>query len=236
MTKTQLDKLNKGTLVECLLELAKDSDNSLASLEKKLEEKLNSICNEIVSLNETVRAKNELIDSLKTRLDKQDEIIAKQQRSLESLDRERRENKVVVTGVPDANESLDGATDDESKLRKVLDALGAEVTPKAFIRLGKEPQAGRRRPLLVTLESKAQRDRVLSKTPTLKNRGGDFARIFVKKDSHPNVRAEWTRLFKAEQDEKKRPENVGCVIKLDFKQRQLLRDGIVIDSWNPAPF
>ena len=55
--------------------------------------------------------------------------------------------------------------------------------------------------------------------------------MYVKKDLHPAVREEWKRLHTVQATEKNRPENQGCHIRLDVKERKLYRDGIVIDEW-----
>ncbi len=57
-------------------------------------------------------------------------------------------------------------------------------------------------------------------------------KIYIMKDVHPSIRAEWRRLREAERKEKERPENAGCVIRLDARERKLYRDGVVIDAWN----
>ena len=92
-----------------------------------------------------------------------------------------------------------------------------------------------KRPMLVTLDSRIERDRILEKKTNLKKKE-NLKLIYVKKDLHPNVRNEWRRLFEAEKKEKERPENVGVEIRFDTRKRELLRDGIVIDSWKPTPF
>ena len=233
MTKTQLEKFNKGALVDCLLTLIKDGGSTFESLEKKLDEKFNAIHAEIVELKNTIVEKNQLIENLTSRLDKQDDIIKRQQRNLEALDRERRENRLVVTGIPE-EEALEGQTTDENKLKVIWNALGTEVKPRSFNRIGKEI-AGRKRPLLITLDSRTDRDRILEKKVELK-KNENLKLVYVKKDVHPNVREEWRRLFEAEKAEKERPENAGADIRIDMRKRELLRDGVVIDKWNPSPF
>ena len=89
---------------------------------------------------------------------------------------------------------------------------------------------------MVTLASRQLRDKILGKTKKLKETGAPYGHIYVKKDVHPSVRNEWKRLRDAEATEKAKPENTGCVIRLDTKERKLYRDGVVIDSWRPAPF
>ena len=94
----------------------------------------------------------------------------------------------------------------------------------------------KRRPILVEVDCKEARDRILDKAARLKQFGEDFRRIFVKKDIHPSIRSEWRRLHEAERREKERPENAGCVIRLDARERKLFRDNVVIDEWKLQGF
>ena len=87
--------------------------------------------------------------------------------------------------------------------------------------------------MLLTIPQKDMRSRILANAKNLKTAGEKFSRIYVKKDVHPGVRKEWQRLREAEAKEKERPENAGCDIRLDTRQRKLYRDGEVIDTWNP---
>ena len=82
--------------------------------------------------------------------------------------------------------------------------------------------------VLVTLESESDRKEILDAASS-----ADINPVKIKKDQHPALRKEWRRLFQTEADEKNKPENAGCVIKLDRKQRLLLRDGVVIDRFLP---
>ncbi len=58
----------------------------------------------------------------------------------------------------------------------------------------------------------------------------------MKKDVHPSVRKEWRRLPDVEAAEKAKPENVGCVIRLDTRERKVYKDDTVIDAWNAQFF
>ena len=60
----------------------------------------------------------------------------------------------------------------------------------------------RRRPILVTVASRCARDVVLEKAKVLKT-SGDTLKIYIKKDVHQAVRAEWKRLHDAEKTNKK---------------------------------
>lgn len=57
----------------------------------------------------------------------------------------------------------------------------------------------------------------------------------VKENVLHSIGNEWKRLCDAEAAEKANPENTGCVIRLDIKERKLYRDGVVTDGWRPAP-
>ena len=97
---------------------------------------------------------------------------------------------------------------------------------------GTRQSGGRKRPILVIMETKEAKDRVLDRAKHLKEAGDDYKMIYIKKDQHPSVRAEWRRLHDVEKAEKERPENRGCEIRLDRRERKIYRDGEVIDGWN----
>ena len=88
----------------------------------------------------------------------------------------------------------------------------------------------------LTLRDKTVRGGILDQAKNLKTRSEPYSKIYVKKDVHPSVRKEWQRLRDAEKTERDRPENVGCVVRLDTRERKLYRDGCVIDSWRPQSF
>ena len=135
-------------------------------------------------------------------------------------------------GVPENNEALCGATNDTDKLNKVWDTAGLTCSIKSFKRIG---NPDRRRPMLVVVNSRDDRDAALEKAKRLKD-NEVFKNIFIKKDSHPSVRAEWTRLHEVVKLEKSRAENTGCDIRIDFKTRKVYKDRNVIDQWNMQGF
>ena len=108
---------------------------------------------EVVEIKRAMTAPDSLINqkigSLQDQVKKQGEIISKQQRYLESLDRKERENNIIVTGVPDENEALEGTTKDEDKLNKILRKIEAAEEIKSYRRLGTRTDNRRRAMLLV---------------------------------------------------------------------------------------
>lgn len=73
---------------------------------------------------------------LRDQVKKQAEVISKQQQYFEALDRRERENNIIVTGVPNENEALEGITSDEDKINKILEKTEAYEEVKSHHRLG----------------------------------------------------------------------------------------------------
>ena len=105
---------------------------------------------------------NKKLQNLQAQVDKPAEIISKQQRFLETLDRKERESNLALLGVPDGNESLNGANTEETKLTKILEKIGVDKNIRSHRRLGNSV-GDRKRPILVTLTSKEVRDNILEK-------------------------------------------------------------------------
>ena len=80
------------------------------------------------------------------------------------------------------------------------------------------------------------RDDVLEAAKRLKQCEEPYKKIFIKKDMHPSVRTEWRRLREAEKAERERPENAGCNIQFNVRERKLYKDGVVIDKWGLLGF
>lgn len=237
MERNQIARLNKDVLINCILA----SKNTLQEPNHQVQQKLDDITRELVDLKDKITSPesvfNKKISHMQGQITKQAEVIAKQQSFLEYIDRKERETRLVVLGVPDENEALDGETTDEGKLNKIWNVLEEPVNIKSHRRLGQSDPGGvRKRPILVTVESRQVREKIIGKTKKLNDFGVPFDRIFVKRDTHPSVRNEWKRLRDAEKAEKEKPENVGSVIRLDTRERKLYRDGVVIDSWQQISF
>ena len=164
------------------------------------------------------------------------EIIAKQQLFLEQLDRKERECNLIILGVPEDNTTLEGATTDIDKVNKVWETAGITCTFKSARRLGK-PGGPSSRSILAEVDSRTERDTALDKAKGLKSSNKDvYKKIFIKKDVHPSVRAEWTRLHEVVKKEKERPDSTNSNIRLDFRERKVYKDGTVIDQWNMSGF
>ena len=193
------------------------------------------IINLKTSLTDSQETSRKQVDELRQQVLKQNQVIAKQQQFLEQLDRKERECNLVILGVPDENESLEGATSDDDKVKKIWEKAGITCHIKSTLRLGKAG-GSRRRPVLAVVESRANRDTALEKARTLKSLNDTYNRIYIKKDVHPSVREEWKRLREVVQREKDRPENASSAINFDVRERKVYKDNVLIDQWSMLSF
>ena len=108
---------------------------------------------------------------MQNQLDKQAEIILSQQLFLENIDRKERETHLILLGVPEGQETLEGATSDAEKVDKIWTTIGVnDVEILSTKRLGREPVGERKRPILLILEHRADRDNILQKSKVLKEK------------------------------------------------------------------
>lgn len=241
LQRNQLVKINKDEMIDIIL-----ASTSVNNEFKQLNQRLEDVMKELQALRTAIVSPDSLINKnytqLKARVDKQEEILVKQQKFLEALDRKEREANIVVLGVPDENEALDGATTGQEKLNKIWTKVGISDVEGSHRRLGRElptddgSSQRRSRPILFTLRDKDQRTSILNNANWLKSTGDNVSRIYIKRDIHPSIMKEWRRLRDVEAAERARPENAGCVIRLDTKERKLYINNVVTDRWNAQFF
>lgn len=84
--------------------------NGLGEPNLQLQHKLDEITSELADLKSKITSPestfNKRLLRIQEEIDKQAEIIARQQSFLESIDRRERETRLVVVGVPDEGERL----------------------------------------------------------------------------------------------------------------------------------
>ena len=144
MQKSQLKSINKDELIESIL-TTNEPDGGVVAL---LDSKLTAISAEIGELRKTILSPDgavvRRINDMQARLDKQADTILHQQLFLEALDRKDRETHVVVLGVPDDGETLDGVSNDEEKLKKIWTTINEETAIRSHRRLGRRDQGSTR--------------------------------------------------------------------------------------------
>ena len=243
-SRSQMNTYKKEELLDILVAADKsDGESNIQSLIDSIAMLTGEISSLRTSLNVHQEATRKQVEDLKEQVLKQSSIISKQQLYLEQLDRKERECNIVLLGVPEDSETLDGATSDHDKVVKVWQAASITCAIQSSKRLGKPgnyqdgtPRRGPR-PILIVVNSRNDRDAALDKSKELKTPGnGNYKNIFIKKDVHPSVRAEWKRLHEVVKIEKDRPGNSESVIYLDFKARKVFKDGNLIDQWNMQGF
>ena len=159
-------------------------------------------------------------------------ILVQQQRFIEQLDNKERECNIIITGLSE------DAIDDKIKCDKVKDKIGRDdIEILSHLRLGeRRPDAQWGRPILVKVANRAARDSLVKASRALKRQGTEYEKVFIKKDLHPAVRKEWKRLHDVADAEKAKPENRGKEVVLDFKKREVVCDGTVLDRWSPLSY
>ena len=234
LTKVDMNKFSKTQLVEILDAAKNERDNTqdIPTLIANISKLTSEVAQLTTALKTHQESTNKEVTELKQQVAKQNEVITKQQLFLEQLDRKERECNIVILGVPEGAEALDGATNDDAKVKKVWEAAGITCNVKSAKRIG---NPDKRRPILVVVNSREDRDAALDKAKKLKDKEA-YKRIFVKRDTHPSVRAEWTRLHEVVRREKANPDNAACDIKLDYRARKVFKDGSVIDQWSMQGF
>ena len=157
----------------------------------------------------------------------------------------------MITGVEEAildevdenGETLETVETEESKdtafVKNILQAVGCgDIVPLKIKRLGTRTneEGSRPRPLLVITDSADTRRKVLKRKMNLRaNSDERYKSIYIKADEPLAVQREWKRLRDALKKERRAPTNVGATLKIDYKQKALLRNDIVIDKFN-SPF
>ena len=157
------------------------------------------------------------------------------QRYCEGVDARLRGRNLILLGVGENDTNL--GENDIERVQKVLektDAIPSEQLGELIIkRLGNEQPQGRARPIHITLEDHDKQWKILKKAKDLKNATG-FTDIYIKRDVHPTIRKELSRLRKREREERDDPVNSGATIVYDWKSRTLKRNGVIIDRFNPS--
>lgn len=231
LSQAQINKLNNAQLKEALGTLISVNNDEQPSNAVLLDE-IRSLRDEVTQLR-TVKHE---VETLSVRLDDAYKIINNQQKFLETLDTYNRNKNLIIYGVCEEDNTM--GVGDDVKVRAVLEAIDlTDMEPGDWemMRLG-QPNDQRKRPIRIALRNQNERDKILEKAKRLKDAGAIFTSVYIRKDLHPAVRKELARLREREKVEKNKAENAGANIVYDWKNRVLLRDGIVIDRYSPNFF
>ena len=221
--------------VEIAYTKLQDIPDKVSRLEQDLE-LLDNIPDRVSQLE--INMENMIEQKIKETMDKSNghinNTLGHQQRFLESVDANLRSKNAIFLGIGEGQNDL--GENDKEKVIMVMTKAGIDseiANDMTTKRLGKEREGNDPpRPILVTVANQNLRNQMLEKAKNLKEVDG-FDRIFIKKDIYPPTRREWDRLRKREREEKANSINLGVKIELNWKERTLKRDGVIIDRFNP---
>ena len=225
------------------------ADQSQSIEGSKTETLLQSILDEMRRMNAANERRDAEIKALREDHAMMKKVVVQQQRFLEMMDQDRRATNVIVLGVSEEEDLQLGqgevASTTEEKTRCILEKIGAQDVQVDIVeRLGKARRGGdsgtnaqnRPRPIKITLRKANDRQRILTAAKNLERLQQPFSGMKIKKDTHPAIRREFGRLRETENKERAKPENQGKTVIYDYKQRAVLVDGQVVDSFQPLFF
>lgn len=210
------------------------SPESLSQEREKAEEMVNKQVNK--QFGKEVKKFESVFTNLREENSIMRKAIAQQQQFIESLDHTNRAKDLIITGVPEDECLSDGnqnAYTEQQKCEMIFRKIEQDATIENIQRLGTR-QGDRSRPMKVTVLTSAQRNAIIGDAKKLKNRqnfNDIFNKIFIKKDQHPLIRQEWKRLYETKKRESENPENFGLTVEIDRKNRTVLVNGRVVDSF-----
>ena len=121
MSKEQSKQINKQDLLASIMadQNTNANDNTLKEINKKLQDLTQNIA---VMRQEALtrdKANEEKMKAMQVTINKQSEILGKQQMYLEGIDRKKREKNIVILGVPEDNVDLEESKGDEAKINNI---------------------------------------------------------------------------------------------------------------------
>lgn len=93
--------------------------------------KLDILVTEVADLKKAIACKDSIFNmkmtELQSQIDKQTESIVREQRLLENIDWKEHDCNLVITGVPDVHESVEGATSDTETIAKIWEKVSVAI-------------------------------------------------------------------------------------------------------------
>jgi len=179
-----------------------DLKELLMQLEKNLSTQLSNVMLKIESFERTLEAIQVNQVRLDTEINGLKEVVSNQQKQIELMEKVRRENNVVVQGIPEDDVKVDDEVlvDDKQKTMYLMNVVGisdiGSDSIEVVTRIGKK-QHNRNRMLLVKFTEKCDRDRFLFEQKKLRESStckDGFGTIFVNRDLSMLMRKEHRRL------------------------------------------
>jgi hypothetical protein len=248
---TMADISNFGAILRGALQDPQTATAMRTVFKPLLEEQTREIKEEIASIKKDHDIHKKRTDSLEvkvSRLEQENntlkEALGSQQRFLESVDFDRRRHNLIITGLSETSDLLHtesgvALSTDQDKIEHILGVIGqADIEVNKIQRLGDQSTNHRSwpRPIKVVLTNDTDRKKILQAAKHLKTTNDQLAKVYLKRDTHPGIRKEMNRLRDVEKKEKAKAENQGRNVRYDPKQRCVMVDDVVIDTYQPSFF
>jgi len=191
------DLLNKvSNMVESKM---KNLEDKFEAIQKKIEQKNEEVQKVTLSFSDAV-TKNLDKNLDKTFLTSAIQDSKNTDRIIET-ERNKREKNLILHGVSEISEA-----DDKSYVKSLLGLIGVNIEPTEIIRLGKENDNGRFRPIKLMMSSIEHKNLILSRLVNLRNAEDKYRQISIKEDYTFEER-EMVRNWKKKVDERNKAEN-----------------------------
>ena len=240
-----ITKINSATVMTKLQNIDADISNvknDMKSLQETRDKDQAEFTQLKTTTNKRIKDLEESNNQYKETTKKMCEILGNHQQTIDSVEFKRRECNIIVRGVPEENPPDEKA--DQTILESTLEKIGVHLDPfPPAKRLGKHSNNNKyHRAILIQCENKDQVDNTLTKAKDLADLPelGPASKIYFQRDLPPSIREGNYKLRQQLLVEKKKTENAGAELRLDYKKGTISRvlgeeDEVVIFT-NKHPF
>ena len=234
LTAGQMIKLMTQTTISVQRRL-NEHDQKLNALQTSQEEnatEIHGIKEENKLLNQKLKVSDARMKSLENSNTKMKQIITKQQTFILHQDKNERNKRIIIYGIPEEKHLLhegEEARSDEEKVKLILNVLNhADIPLKFCRRIGNKDQGPEKRPKILLVEFNSQKDRNVVKNSAIElNKIDSMKYIRIKADLSYEDRNEYKRLYQKRDVLIK--ENPDKEIMVD--KGKLFMDRVVIDEF-----
>ena len=222
---TPIAAMTAGQMLALIQSQTKPLDEKVANIGLKLDREINGLNTRVNVLENEVKEQKEKNETLT-------QIVVEMQKSLNKIDNNSRMKNLIISGLPEGEIAVGGASlkEDKEKVEKMFNLIEVEEGPWVVERLGKPTTNGKTRMTKVIFQDKETRDKAAEKSTKLKELGEPWNKVYLNHDKHPVYRYENNRIRKKMNDYRKKPEfQDNPKEKVKIVKGELLVDGNVVD-------
>lgn len=217
--------MTAGQMLALIQSQTKPLEESVASINHKLDREINGLKTRIDVLENEVKEQKEKNETLTN-------IVVEMQKSLNKIDNNDRVKNMIISGLPEGEISVEGVslTNDKQKVEKMFSLLEINGGPWEINRLGKPTTNGKTRITKVVFPDKEARDKAAEKSVRLKDLGEPWKHVYLNHDKHSVYRFENNRLRRKMNEYRKKPEfQDNSKERVKISKGELVVDGNVVD-------